>query len=165
MEHIFEVLSEEEMQNLRHSVAWVTILIAGADGHIDSKELEWAKKIEHIREYSSPEELEDFYAEVGKDFNEFLINKVEETNQDKEGRMALATSKIEALNPILAKLHPKYGAAIYKSLVSFARHVAKASGGFLRMWSIGYEENKYIKLPMLQEITYEEPTDNILDIE
>lgn len=160
MENIFEGLTPQEQEKLVHSVAWVTVLIAGADGQIESEELDWATKITRIRGFSGADDLIEFYSEVGKDFEEHLTYIVENTTKDREERTKIAISHLKEINFLLDKLHPKHGAMIYNSLKSFAKHVAKASGGFLRMWAISYEEMKYIDLPMLDPIIYVEDEDS-----
>ena len=152
----FETLSPEEFEKLRQSIAWVALLIAGADGKIDSEEVSWASKIAKIRSYSNPNMLNEFYTEVGKDFDEQLVALVENSPRDTKSRSGIAVDKLSELNPIIAKLSPYMGYSIYESMKSFALHVAKASGGFLRMWSVSYEENKYVNLPMLDKIEYAE---------
>ena len=152
----FEMLTPEEFEKLRQRVTWITIMIAGADGKIDSEEVSWASKIAKIRSYAGPDLLNEYYVEVGKDFNEHLEELVANSSKDLKVRTAIAVDKVAELNPILAKLHPRIGALLYDSFVTFAMHVAKASGGFLRMWSVSYEENKYIDLPMLDKIEFVE---------
>ena len=148
----FETLSAAEYEKLRQSVAWVAVLIAGADGKIDSDELSWASKIAKIRAYASPDILHDFYQDVGEDFDEYLQSIIDNSPQDSNARTTIASDKIAEIDPILAKLAPYIAFRVYDSLKSFAIHVAKASGGFMRMWSISHEEDKFIKLPMLTEV-------------
>ncbi len=152
----FESLSAEEFEKLRLGIAWIAVLIAGADGKIDSSEVTLASKIAKIRSYAGPEELIEFYTEVGSDFATKLPELIDNTPNDKKARTEIAVNKISELNPILAKLPNVIGALMYHSFVSFATHVAKASGGFIRIWSISHEEDKYINLPMLDEIVYVE---------
>lgn len=152
----FEILSAEEYEKLRQSVAWVALLIAGADGKIDSDEISWASKIAKIRSYANPDVLNDFYKDVGADFDAFLQEIVENSPKDTKTRSTIASDKIKELNPILDKLPPYLAYSVYKSLTSFATHVAKASGGFLRMWSISHEEDKFINLPMINEVPFAE---------
>ena len=152
----FETLTQAEFDKLTHGVAWIAVLIAGADGKIDSTEVSWASKIAKIRSYAGPDLLNDFYTEVGKDFEKNVADLIENSPKDTKARTAIAVEKVAELNPILAKLDTQMGALLYESFTSFATHVAKASGGFLRMWSVSYEENKYIDLPMLDKIEYVE---------
>lgn len=152
----FETLTPEEFAKLKQGVAWIALLIAGADGKIDSSEVSWASKIAKIRSYAGPDLLIEFYNEVGKDFDPYLQSLIENSPKEIKARTSIAVDKLSELNPILSKLDQKIGALVYDSFVTFATHVAKASGGFLRIWSVSYEENKYIDLPMLDSIEYEE---------
>ena len=155
----FENLTTAEYEKLRNSVAWVALLISGADGKIDSEEISWASKIAKIRSYSGPEVLNEFYQDVGENFNSYFQSIIEESPKETKTRSEIASAKLAELNPILAKFSPYIAYTVYKSLQTFATHVAKASGGFLRMWSISHEEDKYVKLPMLNEVPYAEAPD------
>jgi hypothetical protein len=53
---------------------------------------------------------------------------------------------------ILAHLDNNLAHKMYISLKSFAEHVAKASGGFLRFATISGHERKWINLPMIEPI-------------
>jgi len=71
--------------------------------------------------------------------------------ESKEGTQIIS-DKLTGLNPILAKLPQILAAKYYKSLTSFAKHIARADGGFFKMWSISKEEEALIGLPMLTPI-------------
>lgn len=148
----FEGLSEQEFEALKNGISWITVLIAGADGVIDSEEQEWAEKVTMIRAYSLPNELKNFYAEVGEDFAEKLDETINEVNGDISEIQASLSSKLASLNPILAKLENDIAVDLYESYLSFAVHVAKSSGGFLGMMSISAEEKELIGLTMLNKI-------------
>lgn len=148
-------ITTEEFRSLKDGVAYITILIAGADGLIEDEELARAEKITKIRSYSLPENLRTFYKEVGVDFSERLEGLIHELPRDVESRTEVLTEKLKALNPIIAKLDQKTGAELYRSFLSFADHVAKSSGGFLGFLSVGYEESQFIGLPMLDAVYYE----------
>ena len=155
MTHYFDVLEKEEYQQLKDAIALITVYIAGADGEIDQDEAQWATKVTKIRSYNLPNELGSFYQDVGPEFSDKLsafqneLNTLEVRNQKVAKRLA-------ALNPILAKLDPMMGAALYNSYISFAKHVAKASGGFLGFFAIGPEEAALLELKMINPIEYEE---------
>lgn len=152
----FEELSEEKFTSLKDGVAWITLLIAGADGVIDENEKEWAQKLTEIRSYSLPNDLVNFYAEVGKDFSDKIEKLISELPNDKIERNKILARNISGLNDILAELNPEMASELYKSFKSFAKHVAKASGGILGMMSISKEEEELIDLPMLNEIHTED---------
>lgn len=148
----FKVLNKEEYKSLTDAISLITLLIAGADGDIEKEELDWATKIANIRSYALPEDLNDFYKDVGTDFTERLDHFTHVTDNAVTVRMGEISEKLEKLNPIMAKLSPVLGATLYKSYTSFAKHVAKSSGGFLGFFAIGPEEEKWISLPMITPI-------------
>jgi hypothetical protein len=156
MENHFTALTDTEYQQLKDAIADITILIAGADGEIDKEETTWAKKLTHIRSYANSKVLHSFYEDVGAEFSEKLDKKIDSMSTNKEERTALISSNLNKLNPILAKLHPMIAAEMYQSYTSFAKHVAKASGGILGFFSISSEEQQLLDLDMLDEIIYSE---------
>ncbi|MEL6989205.1 MAG: hypothetical protein AAGK97_15440, partial [Bacteroidota bacterium] len=141
-------------QKLKEAIPLITILVAGADGKIDTKEREWAEKVTSIRTYKTEPFLLDFYKEVGTDFTEKLDDWIENLPNHIGERNGVISERLSAINPILKILPLQEAAAIYSDLISFAKHVAKASGGFFGFFSIGPEEGKVIGLPMLDEYIY-----------
>lgn len=148
----FKVLNDEEYKSLTDAISLITLLIAGADGDVVKEELDWATKIAKIRSYSLPEDLNEFYKDVGADFTARLDHFTHVTSSAVTIRMGEINEKLVKINPILAKLNPVLGATLYDSYKSFAKHVAKSSGGFLGFFAVGPEEEKWIGLPMLTPI-------------
>jgi len=159
MTEYFKVLSAEEFGQLKDAIALITVYIAGADGDIDEDETKWAEKVTNIRSYNLPEGLRGFYAEVGEEFADKLEH-LKSTLVTVEQRNETAEANLAALNPILAKLSPKLGTELYKSYKSFAKHVAKASGGFLGFFSIGPKEAALLDLEMITPIEYDEDAED-----
>ena len=147
-----QVLNEDEYSMLIDSVSLITVLIAGADDHIDPRETDWAEKITRIRSYNYRNELKGFYLKVGEDYSERLHDWINRLPNDREEREKIITEELEKLNPILQKLEEGIADLLYKSLTSFARHVARASGGIAGFGSITPEEAKYIDLPMIDPV-------------
>jgi len=152
----FNVLSKEEYNELREAIAYITIYIAAADGEVDQDEQEWAEKVTKIRSYNLPEDLRSYYKDVGTDFHDKLQELQDKLPAKQASRLEAIEQKLTQLNPLLAKLDVKLGAELYKSFRSFAKHVAKASGGFLGFFSIGPKEAELIELSMITPIEYEE---------
>ena len=152
----FEKLSESQFQVTKEAIAWITVLIAGADGNIGEEETKWAAKVTKIRGYSNPNDLTPFYEAVGVDFSAQLKDLISKVPKDTKTRQELLSRKIEQLNQILPLLENNLGHFLLASYRSFAKHVAKASGGFLGFFSVGTEESKLIDLPMLNDIPFEE---------
>ncbi|MFT6336618.1 MAG: hypothetical protein ACI86M_003335 [Saprospiraceae bacterium] len=155
MTEYFKVLSDSEFDQLKDAISLITVYIAGADGNINDDETKWAEKVTKIRSYTLPQSLKEFYAEVGIDFHERMENYMASLS-NLETRNSTVADKLTALNPILAKLAPKLGATLYNSYLSFAKHVAKASGGFLGFFSIGPKEAALLDLEMITPIVWEE---------
>ena len=155
----FSVLSESEIQKLVNAYPLITILIAGADGDIDSRELEWASKLSNIRSYNESYELNPLFKEVEMDFDATIADLMKEVPGSVDTRYDWISPRLSELNDIIAKLENSDAFVIYKSLTSFAKHIARAEGGFLRMGSINSEEAKLIKLPMINEIVLEDQSE------
>lgn len=152
---MFNRVNAEELQTLKDAIAWITILIAGADGNIDTDELEWATKLTNIRSYSYAEDLKDYYATVGENFESDLKNLISSSPTDIAERTTVLTDKLASVNPILAKMDNAIAFKLYESYLSFSEHVAKASGGFLRFATISKEEKSLMNLEMINQIILE----------
>jgi len=151
MKH-FENISSEELRILQETVCKVAALIAYADGKVDIDETYWAEKIASIRSYGEPNELNEFYTGVDSEFSDAFQNEVDNLPNDTAEARQCLSDDIARANDILPKLSPKVSYLMYKSYTSFAKHIAKASGGFMGFFSIGSEEAKLIDLPMLHPI-------------
>jgi len=127
--NVFSALSSDQYSQLKEALGYITVLIAGADGNIDEQELNWAEKLTHIRSYAKPEELNDFYGEVEENFSEKLTALIASLPSQQEKRELAATSKLSDLNNVFALLENETAYQLYKSFTSFAKHIAKASGG------------------------------------
>jgi len=153
----FENISEEQFETLKKSISWITVLIAGADGEIDKDETAWAKKLTKIRSYANPNRLNAFYEEVGKDFSAVIEKVINNVPTDTAKRNELLSRQLEQCNGIFSILENRTAFELYHSFKTFAKHVAKESGGFLGFFSISKEEASLIDLPMLTAIELDEP--------
>lgn len=160
MNRFFEALSEDEYARLKEAIPLITILIAGADGNIDQKETSWAKKITKVRTYSTNEVFHEYYEEIGLDFSEKLEGLIISLPEDVQARQTQISEKLENINPILEKLDPRIAANLYDDFRSFAKHVARASGGFLKFFAMTAAEARWAKLPMLRRIDTERTLDD-----
>lgn len=152
----FEKLSESQFQTTKDAIAWITVLIAGADGNIEKEETDWAAKVTKIRGYSNPNELTPYYEEVGPEFSDKLKDLLSKVPDDISARQEILSRKLETLNTILPLLENNLGHHLLNSYRSFATHVAKASGGFLGFFNVSAEESKLLDLPMLNDIPFDE---------
>jgi len=152
----FEVLNQDEQQLAIDAIPLITLLIAFADGEMDDKERSWSEKIAEIRTYSGHESLYEYYEKVDDHYQEKLDKLLASLPEDNDQRLAEISKKLSGLNPIISKLETVFAWRYYNSLVSFAEHVAKASGGFLGWASINKEEQALIGLDMINPVVLEE---------
>lgn len=156
-EHIFSALSSEQYNELKEALAYITVLVAGADGNIDEQELNWAEKLTSIRSYAKPAELNAYYGDVERHFKHDMERLRKELPKDQKAREEIIVRKLGRLNTILTHLDNDIAYQLYESFTSFARHIAKASGGFLRFGSISSKEKQWINLSMITPIIREIP--------
>jgi D-serine dehydratase len=148
-----EVLTAEETETLKNAFPLVTLLIAGADGTIDAEETQWATELTKIRGFDNPKRLQPFYDDLQKDFSKRLKSLLSVVSlEDTAKRNQVITAELTKLNDIFAKIDQKYAANFHKDLLSFADHIARASGGILRFGSVSAAEKKLIGLSMIQPI-------------
>lgn len=149
----FKGITEEEYRQLKIAISQITILIAGADGSISDSEKDWAEKVTKIRAYSLPRRLSTFYKQVGDDFRENVDEMAQIFKENPDDTTRMLKFELTNLNGILAKLDDRQIAyELYLSFRSFARHVARSTGGILGWGSIGPEEDELIGLTMIHPI-------------
>ncbi|PHN06692.1 hypothetical protein [Flavilitoribacter nigricans] len=147
-----ESLTTEDQKVLMDAVPYITILVAGADGDIDMREVHWSEKLTKIRSFSYEEELRPFYKKVGEHYDERLHQLMDNLPKDTDSRNQIITEELSKLNTILPKLDHFYARLYYLSLKSFADHVAHASGGVMGWLSVGFEEYKVVDLHMIDPV-------------
>jgi len=155
----FHALSQEEKDLMIDATALITVLVAGADGDIDNEEKEWAAKLTKIRSYNTPEEWHEYYKLVGENYSTKLESLIEILPDDTDERSKVISDTLAKLNDILPKLDQATAYSFYTGMTTFAEHVAKASGGFLRIGAISRAEKKWIGLPMITPI--EKPEEEV----
>ena len=153
MNELFAGLSQADYEKLKNAVVLIAVYIAGADGHIDRKEKEWAEKVTTIRSYSLPKGLKEFYIEVGEDFTKKLNASIDKYEGPVNLRNQKIADQLSELNEIFPKFtNPQVAVTLYESFKSFAQHVARAPGGFLSWGTINPHEARLINLDMIDPV-------------
>lgn len=145
----FSRLSDEDKETMLKAPILVAILIAGADGDIDRKEIQEAMRQAKKAQKTSDPELVQLYDEVSTDFEDKLKIVLQSYPVNGTLRNAAISKELATVNALWPKLATEFAANYYKSLCDLARHVAQSSGGVLGLNSIGADEAKYINLPMI----------------
>ncbi|MBL7781337.1 MAG: hypothetical protein JNM22_08965 [Saprospiraceae bacterium] len=148
----FENLSKEEIDALVEAPALITVLVGAADGDLDKEERVWSERLLRSRTYNNPKTLNEFYRVVVEGFWMKVHSEMAHLPQDPEERNAQISTRLERLNPILAKLDVQLAADLYKGFLGLAEETAEASGGFLRLGAISEVEARWVKLPMLTPV-------------
>jgi hypothetical protein len=148
-------LNDTQKSRLADAFAEIAVLIGSADGAMSDEEKLWSQKISHIRTFAGKEELFDLYKEVENTIDD-KINRILTGYPDREARENMLIEKLVDVNEVLGQLDNHLGSKIYKDLRSFAMHVAKASGGFMRFFSVSRDEREWAELPMINEVIWEE---------
>jgi len=143
-------LSSQEQELVYKAPVLVCILIAGADGNIDRDEIGAAIKQANKKQRNAGEAMMELYHEISEDFEDKL--KVLEQNYPIETtqRNPLLVEELSTLNQLWDKLDATFSISYYQSLLDLALSVAKSSGGFFGLKSIGESEAKFVKLPMIK---------------
>lgn len=143
-------LSASEVELMYKAPILVCILIAGADGKIDRKEISEALKFAERKHRGSISSVSVFFKEITKDFEDKLKSLIQSYPYETTQRSPLIVDELQGLNQIIQKIDISFAKEYYKTLLSIAESIATSSGGLLGYKSIGSEEAKYIKLSMIK---------------
>jgi len=146
----FGKLSDSEVELMFKAPILACILIAGADGVIDRKEIQSA--IEFVgRKQRKEANLMEFYSLVGEDFEDKFKVVLQSYPANSTQRTKLIIEELSSLNIILPKLEKSFAQTFYHSIKDIAVKIAKSSGGLLGLNKVGDEEAKFLDLPMIKD--------------
>jgi hypothetical protein len=144
----FSKLSTEEKELAYKAPLLVCILIAGADGKIDGKEMSEAIGMAQEREWVKAN-LKNYFAEVSEDFEDKIKMLIQAYPFDAAQRNPIIARELSGLNQLWPRVDPDFSSALYQSLRYISQRIALSSGGFLK--KISSEEAQLMDLPMLLE--------------
>jgi hypothetical protein len=147
----FNKLSPAEVELMYKAPILVCILIAGADGNIDNREIKGAIALTEKKQKRSKSHLFAFFNELGEDFEDKLKIVIQEFPSSEAGRSPLVVQALSSINPILKKLDASFAIEFYACLKEISSTIAKSSGGLLGMKKVGDEEAKYVHLSMIND--------------
>jgi hypothetical protein len=142
-------LKETEVELMLKAPILLCILIAGADGTIDRKEIK--KAIDVVARKKDKSIFDSYFKEVSQDFEDKLKVLLQSYPYESTQRSPLIIEELRQLNPILRKLDKLFAKPFYDMLKELAEKIAESSGGLWGMLSVDSEEAKYIRLPMLED--------------
>lgn len=146
----FSSLQDEEVELMLRAPILVCILIAGADGTIDNKEIRKAIGIAGKNKKTAGV-LTGYFEEMSQDFEDKLKIVIQSYSYESTQRLQLIIEELSGLNGIWTKISKPFAIAYYRALKDIAGEIASSSGGLLGIKSIGSEEARYIELPMINK--------------
>lgn len=144
-----ERLKESEVELMLKAPVLLCILIAGADGTIDRKEIREAINVTVKKKDKTI--LDNYFKEVAQDFEDKLKVLLQSYPYESTQRNPILIQELGQLNPILKKLDRSFSKPFYDMLKELAEKIAGSSGGLWGMMSVDSEEAKYIRLPMIED--------------
>jgi tellurite resistance protein len=145
----FQTLEDAEIELLLKAPILVCILIAGADGTIDRKELKEAVAIAH-QHRKTHSILTHYFKEMAEDFEDKLKIIIQSYPYESTQRTPLIVEELSRLNQVWKRLDKDFAIAFYQMLLSLAEKVASSSGGLLGMKKVDAAEARFMRLPMVQ---------------
>jgi hypothetical protein len=144
-------LTEPELELMYKAPLLVSVLIAGADGTIDRKEIAGAIRSVQKKQQFSVSSVAEFFKEISNDFEDKLKMIIQGYPYESTQRTPLLVADLAELNPVLAKIDPPFAAEFYQTLLVLADKIARSSGGLFGLRKVGEAEALYMQLPMLRK--------------
>ena len=142
-------LKDSEVELMLKAPILLCILIAGADGTIDRKEIKEAINV--VARKKDKSIFDSYFKEISQDFEDKFKILLQGYPYESTQRNPILIEELTQLNPILKKLDKLFSKPFYDMLKELAEKIAGSSGGFWGMMSVGSQEAKYIRLPMLED--------------
>lgn len=144
-------LTSSEVELVYKSPILVCILIAGADGKIDRKEIKEALSFAEKKQRVSVSSVSALFKEITKDFEDKLKSLIQSYPYETTQRTPMIVEELAGLNEIWRKVDASFASEFYKTLLSISESIATSSGGLLGYKSVGSEEARYLKLTMIKD--------------
>jgi len=144
----FDKLTDNETELMLKAPVLVCILIAGADGTIDKKEIKEAIAQTQKKTKAS---LADYLKEVSLDFEDKIKVLIQSYPYESTQRNPILIEELGQLNKIWKKLDKGFAVQVYHMLKELAQKIASSSGGLWGMKTVANEEAKFVLLPMISD--------------
>ena len=126
----------------------VCILIAGADGNIDKKEIKEAILLTQKKTNAT---LAGYLNEVSQDFEDKLKVLIQSYPHTPAERAVAIMKELGQLDAVFTKIDRHFAAQIYQMLKQLASKIASSSGGIWGMNTVTDEEAKYLDLSAIHD--------------
>ena len=144
----FEKLTDSEIDLMLKAPVLVCILIAGADGNIDKKEIKEAILLTKKKTNAT---LAGYLNEVSQDFEDKLKVLIQSYPHTPAERAVAIMKELGQLDAVFTKIDRYFAAQIYQMLKQLASKIASSSGGIWGMNTVTDEEAKYLDLSAIHD--------------
>jgi len=144
----FQNLNDQEIELMLKAPILVCILIAGADGNIDRKEIKQAIDVAKKQKKGSAS-LAGYFKDLSQDFEDKIKVLIQSFPYESTQRAPLVIEELAQINALWSKIDPAFAVDFYEMLLALAEKIATSSGGLWGIKTVGVEEARYMKLPML----------------
>ncbi|MCU7549114.1 hypothetical protein OCK74_08305 [Chitinophagaceae bacterium LB-8] len=119
----FDKLSGADRELLMKAPVMISVLASCSFGQVNEAQKNDAIKLAHLRQFTAPPLLQEYYKEVEKGFKKQYEEEVKLYFPfDEEKRNGLKR-EISKVNEVITKLDPFFGKLLLKSLEGYAKHV------------------------------------------
>lgn len=133
----FQKLTEDELNQLLDTPVWMALLAAYVgDGKVSEDERAEAVKLAHLRTFTSPKSLREFYTLVDERFAarfDLLQKRVPKKHEDS---VVFIEAQVKRGHALLLKVDPDLAIDIEESLESFYKHVFNADKSFFQYFAL-----------------------------
>ncbi|MGB6037307.1 MAG: hypothetical protein WBG42_13625 [Cryomorphaceae bacterium] len=142
----FENLTSEEFSQLLDAPVWIALAAAYAgDGAVSEDEKAEAIKLAHLRRFTAPKSLREFYELVDTQFAQrfyILDLRLPSALDDKE---IYLERQLKRVHDIMLKLDPDVTSSLEESLESFYEHVFSSHKSFFQYFALPILSNRLDK--------------------
>jgi hypothetical protein len=143
-------LTANELELVYKAPILVCILIAGADGEIDRKEVRESIRFAEESRSGSNKSISMLFREIAEDFEDKLRVVLQQYPYDSAQRNPLLTEELALLNAVWPKMDQQFAIEFYQTLLEIAHKIASSSGGMLGYRTVAEEEARFLNLDMIK---------------
>jgi len=144
----FDNLTDSEVELMLKAPVLVCILIAGADGTIDKKEI---KEAIAQTQRKTKAALSSYLSEVSQDFEDKIKILIQSYPYESTQRNPILVEELGQLSRLWKKMDKGFSTQVYQMLKELAGKIASSSGGLWGMKTVTQEEAKLLQLPMISD--------------
>lgn len=134
----FQQLSDTELNELLDAPVWLSLLAAySGDGTVSRDERAEAVKLAHLRTFTSPKSLREFYSKVDERFERRFDKLNARLPENNENRILFIEAQVKHCHKLLReKVDKDLAVEIEESIASFYNHVFKADRSFFQYFAL-----------------------------